>query len=76
MSETTNNKLKILIAEYKSKSVSALENMTMDELEFLISEAKKRYEYTSQYAPLLTDVEYDILVKYTYPLTYPSNAKS
>ena len=76
MNMDTNKKLTILVAEYKSKSIAALETMTMEELEYLISEAKKRYEYTSQYAPLLTDVEYDILVKYKYPLTYPSNAKS
>jgi hypothetical protein len=71
-SNTESDKLKILVAEYKSKSTSALEAMTIEELEFMISESKKRYEYTSVYAPILTDVEYDILVKFTYPLTYTS----
>lgn len=37
----TNKKLAILVAEYKSKSIAALETMTMEELEYLISEAKK-----------------------------------
>lgn len=72
----TNKKLAILVAEYKSKSIAALETMTMEELEYLISEAKKRYEYTSLYAPILTDLEYDLLVKFTYPLTYQSSAST
>ena len=66
----SNKKLQILLAEYKSKSISALESMTIEELEYLISEAKKSYDYTSLYAPIMTDIEYDLLVKYTYPLTY------
>ena len=72
MSDKMSDKLNILVAEYKSKSTSALETMTIEELEFLISESKKRYEYTSVYAPILTDIEYDILVKFTYPLIYTS----
>jgi len=73
MNMDTNKKLTILVAEYKSKSIAALETMTMEELEYLISEAKKRYEYTSLYAPILTDLEYDLLVKFTYPLTYQAS---
>jgi hypothetical protein len=65
------DKLKLLLIEYKTKSISALETMTIEELEYLISEAKKRYDYTtSVYAPILTDIEYDLLVNFTYPLTY------
>lgn len=65
------DKLKLLLVEYKTKSISALETMTIEELEYLISEAKKRYDYTtSVYAPILTDIEYDLLVNFTYPLTY------
>jgi len=69
------NKLETLLAEYKSKSISALEQMTMEELEYLISEAKKRYGYTSVYAPILTDIEYDMLVNFTYPLVYNNNKR-
>lgn len=69
--EHMSDKLKLLLIEYKTKSISALETMTIEELEYLISEAKKRYDYTtSVYAPILTDIEYDLLVKFTYPLTY------
>ena len=53
-----------LVAEYKLKGVSALDTFTMDELQFLISEAKKAYEYTSPYVPIMTDMEYDILKSY------------
>ncbi len=74
MSTTTCDDIQRLLAEYKSKSISALETMTMEELESLISEAKKKYDYkTSVYAPILTDIEYDLLVKFTYPLTYVSS---
>jgi hypothetical protein len=67
------DKLKLLLIEYKTKSISALETMTIEELEYLISEAKKRYDYTtSVYAPILTDIEYDLLVNFTYPLTIVS----
>ncbi len=69
--EQMSDKLKLLLVEYKTKSISALETMTIEELEYLISEAKKRYDYTtSVYAPILTDIEYDLLVNFTYPLTY------
>ena len=69
--EQMSDKLKLLLIEYKTKSISALETMTIEELEYLISEAKKRYDYTtSVYAPILTDIEYDLLVNFTYPLTY------
>jgi len=53
-----------LIAEYKLKGVSALDTFTMNELQFLISEAKKAYEYTSPYVPIMTDMEYDMLKSY------------
>ena len=53
-----------LVAEYKLKGVSALDTFTMDELQFLISEAKKAYEYTSPYVPIMTDIEYDTLKSY------------
>ena len=53
-----------LVAEYKLKGVSALDTFTMDELQFLFSEAKKAYEYTSPYVPIMTDIEYDTLKSY------------
>jgi hypothetical protein len=53
-----------LVDEYKLKGVSSLDTFTMDELQFLISEAKKAYEYTSPYVPIMTDMEYDILKSY------------
>jgi transposase len=53
-----------IIAEYRLKGISALERFSMEELELLLYEAKKTYEYTSPYAPILTDIEYDILKEY------------
>ena len=53
-----------LIAEYKLKGISALDTFTMEELECLLDEAKKAYEYTSPYVPIMTDIEYDILKEY------------
>jgi hypothetical protein len=64
MSQNQVDKLKLLVASYKSKSISALETMDIEEIEYLISEAKKRYDYKSLYAPIITDIEYDVLINF------------
>lgn len=66
-----NTKLKEIIKEYNEKGIYLLKENINDLESIMICETKKRYMYASsksksksEYKPIFTDLEYDILVKY------------